>query len=78
MHPVLRLRISTLHNCQVLHGWFTDPQPFFTGGLSAEEAEEVLNTAMAAAGPELADVGRYCLLLAVAVIAAVALLVPRY
>jgi hypothetical protein len=56
--------ISTLHNLlQVLHGWFTDPQPFFTGGLSAEEAEEVLNAAMATAGPELADVGRYCLLI---------------
>jgi hypothetical protein len=47
-----------MRNLQVLHGWFTDPQPFFTGGLSAEEAEDVLNTAMAAAGPELADVGR--------------------
>lgn len=27
----------------VLHGWFTDPSPFFTGGLSEEEATPALN-----------------------------------
>lgn len=31
---------------KVLHGWFTDPQPFFTGGLSADEATDPLNLAL--------------------------------
>lgn len=31
----------------ILHaGWFTEPTPFFTGGLSAEEAVPVLNEVM--------------------------------
>ncbi|KAG5182628.1 hypothetical protein JKP88DRAFT_348815 [Tribonema minus] len=38
----------------VLHGWFTDPQPYFSGGLSEEEATEALNRAMEASGPALA------------------------
>ncbi|CAM9319990.1 unnamed protein product, partial [Scytosiphon promiscuus] len=42
----------------VIHGWFTDPQPFFTGGLSAEEATDPLNDALANVYPALAEVGR--------------------
>uniref|UniRef100_A0A7R9V1D2 Prolyl 4-hydroxylase alpha subunit Fe(2+) 2OG dioxygenase domain-containing protein n=1 Tax=Chlamydomonas euryale TaxID=1486919 RepID=A0A7R9V1D2_9CHLO len=30
----------------VLHGWFTQPTPFFSGGLTAEEAQPVLDAAM--------------------------------
>lgn len=30
----------------VLHGWFTQPEPFFSGGLSEEEASPVLEAAM--------------------------------
>lgn len=43
---------------KVIHGWFTDPQPFFTGGLSAEEATEPLNDALAEVYPGLEAVGR--------------------
>lgn len=42
----------------MIHGWFTDPQPFFTGGLSAEEATDPLNDALAKVYPALAKVGR--------------------
>ena len=42
----------------MIHGWFTDPQPFFTGGLSAEEATEPLNDALAEVYPGLEAVGR--------------------
>ncbi|CAB1098348.1 unnamed protein product [Ectocarpus sp. CCAP 1310/34] len=42
----------------VIHGWFTDPQPFFTGGLSAEEATEPLNDALETVYPALEGVGR--------------------
>eukprot|EP00903_Cladosiphon_okamuranus_P010694 g10107.t1 len=42
----------------VVHGWFTDPQPFFTGGLSAEEATDPLNDALAEVYPALEGVGR--------------------
>lgn len=42
----------------MIHGWFTDPQPFFTGGLSAEEATEPLNDALEAVYPTLEGVGR--------------------
>jgi len=30
----------------VLHGWFTAPEPFFTGGLSAEQAAPVIDEAL--------------------------------
>lgn len=43
---------------KVIHGWFTDPQPFFTGGLSAEEATEPLNKALAEVYPAFETVGR--------------------
>ena len=43
---------------KVIHGWFTDPQPFFTGGLSEEEATEPLNEALAQVYPGLEAVGR--------------------
>lgn len=42
----------------MVHGWFTDPQPFFTGGLSAEAATEPLNEALAEVYPALEAVGR--------------------
>ena len=42
----------------VLHGWFSDPQPFFTGGLSAEEAGPALDDALAGAMGSLQTVGR--------------------
>lgn len=42
-----RAQQTTRQRQQVVHGWFTDPQPFFTGGLSAEEATEPLNDALA-------------------------------
>ncbi|CAM9380667.1 unnamed protein product [Choristocarpus tenellus] len=42
----------------VIHGWFTDPQPFFTGGLSAEEATDPLNAALEAVFPSLENAGR--------------------
>lgn len=42
----------------MLHGWFADPQPFFTGGLTADEATEPLNDALAQVYPALEDVGR--------------------
>ena len=35
-----------MHNSKCRTGWFTEPTPFFTGGLSAEEAEEALDEAM--------------------------------
>ena len=39
----------------VLHGWFTEPEPFFDGGLSADSVETGLNAALerayAAVGP---------------------------
>ncbi|CAN0009600.1 unnamed protein product, partial [Ascophyllum nodosum] len=42
----------------VIHCWFTDPQPFFTGGLSAEQATEALNDALSKVYPALEGVGR--------------------
>lgn len=43
---------------QVIHGWFTDPQTFYTGGLSEEEATEPLNNALSTIYPALDEVGR--------------------
>ncbi|CAM9698812.1 unnamed protein product [Discosporangium mesarthrocarpum] len=42
----------------VVHGWFTDTQPFFSGGLSAEEATEPLNAALESVYSTLEGVGR--------------------
>lgn len=39
----------------VLHGWFTEPSPFFTGSLSEADATPALNDAL----DELYQVGRY-------------------
>ena len=50
--------VNVFLRLQVIHGWFTDPQPFFTGGLSAEGATEPLNDALDNVYPALEDVGR--------------------
>jgi len=43
----------------VLHGWFSDPSPFFTGGLSEEDAAPVLDRVLGRLFDELdAEVGR--------------------
>ena len=42
----------------VIHGWFTEPQPFFSGGLSEDDATEALNEALEAVYPKLDEVGR--------------------
>ena len=47
-----------LPRIQVIHGWFTDPQPFFTGCLSAEQATEALNEALSKVYPALEGVGK--------------------
>ena len=44
-----------MHNSKCRTGWFTEPTPFFTGGLSAEEAEEALDEAMEEVMSVLAD-----------------------
>jgi hypothetical protein len=48
----------------VLHGWFSDPEPFWSGGLAAEAQSEggaagaVLDSALASAVGSLGQVGR--------------------
>ena len=51
----LPLHPSLLHDSKCRTGWFTEPTPFFTGGLSAEEAEEALDEAMEEVMSVLAD-----------------------
>ncbi|CAM9518039.1 unnamed protein product [Chrysoparadoxa australica] len=42
----------------VVHGWFTEPQPFFSGGLTEEGATYALNKALEQVYKEVCDVGR--------------------
>eukprot|EP00798_Chlamydomonas_sp_ICE-L_P002375 gene2375-8682_t len=52
-------RVSGTHDPMkarlVLHGWFTEPSPFFTGALTAEEASDVLNTGLESLYEDLAS-----------------------